>query len=57
MKQNTDVEFDDDDDDDVVDLRAFSTAEKVIYMDVFELPPQPKVVKNWTMQHSKQCEL
>ena len=50
---NGDVEFDEDDDDDVVDLRAFSSADKVIYMDLFELPPQPKVVKNWTMQHSK----
>ena len=47
------LEFDDDDDDDVVDLRAFSTADKVIYMDLFELPPQAKVVKNWIMQHSK----
>ena len=50
---NGDVEFEEDDDDDVVDLRAFSTADKVIYMDLFELPPQPKVVKNWTMQRSK----
>jgi hypothetical protein len=50
---NGDAEFDEDDDDDVVDLRAFNTADKVIYMDLFELPPQPKVVKNWVMQHSK----
>lgn len=48
---NGDAEFDEDDDDDVVDLRAFNTADKVIYMDLFELPPQPKVVKNWVMQH------
>lgn len=48
-----DVEFDEDDDDDVVDLRAFSTSDKVIYLDLYELPPQPKLVKNWHIQRSK----
>ncbi|XP_028414620.1 protein CASC1-like [Dendronephthya gigantea] len=52
-----DVEFDEDDDDDVVDLRAFSTADKVIYIELFELPPQPKTVKNWVIQHIAAPEL
>ena len=46
-------EFDEDDDEDVVDLRAFNTTEKVIYMDFFDLPPQPKVIKNWIIQQGR----
>ncbi|XP_046841303.1 dynein axonemal intermediate chain 7-like isoform X2 [Xenia sp. Carnegie-2017] len=52
-----DVEFDEDDDDDVVDLRAFSTSDKVIYLDLYELPPQPRLVKNWHIQRIVPSEL
>lgn len=37
-------------DDDVVDLRLFSTMGPLIYIDLLQLPPQPKEVKGWVMQ-------
>ena len=43
---------DDDDDDDVVDLRAFGVVGPVIFLELLELPPQPKHIKNWTIQQS-----
>lgn len=49
----SEFEFDEDDDEDVVDLRAFNTTEKVIYMDFFDLPPQPKVIKNLIIQQGR----
>ncbi|EDO43086.1 predicted protein, partial [Nematostella vectensis] len=41
---------DDEDDDDVVDLRAFGVVGPIMNLELFELPPQPKHVKNWVMQ-------
>jgi len=48
-----DLEEEEEEDDDVVDLRAFSAIGPVMFIELLELPPQPKVVKGWTMQQSK----
>ena len=49
------LEEDEEEDDDVVDLRAFSAIGPIMFIELLELPPQPKMVKGWTMQQSKSC--
>ena len=39
--------------DDVVDLRAFSAIGPLMFIELLDLPPQPKVVNGWIMQQSK----
>ena len=38
-----------DGDDDVVDLRAYAVLGGVFHFNLLHLPPQPKVVKDWTI--------
>ena len=47
------LEEEEEEDDDVVDLRAFSAIGPVMFIELLELPPQPKIVKGWIMQQSK----
>lgn len=47
------LEEEEEEDDDVVDLRAFSAIGPIMFIELMELPPQPKVVKGWTMQQSE----
>lgn len=51
------LEDDEEEDDDVVDLRAFSAIGPIMFIELLELPPQPKVVKGWTMQQIVSLEL
>ena len=47
------LEEEEEEDDDVVDLRAFSAIGPIMFIELLELPPQPKIVKGWIMQQSK----
>ena len=42
-----------DEEDDVVDLRAFDVVGGIFNFDLLELPPQPKVCRNWTITQSQ----
>ena len=42
-----------DGDDDVVDLRAYAVLGGVFHFNLLHLPPQPKVVKDWTITQGK----
>ena len=47
------LEDEEEEDDDVVDLRAYSAIGPLMFIELLELPPQPKVVRGWTMQQGK----
>lgn len=47
------LEEEEEEDDDVVDLRAFSAIGPLMFIELLDLPPQPKVVNGWIMQQSK----
>lgn len=47
------LDDEEEEDDDVVDLRAYSAIGPVMFIELLELPPQPKIVRGWTMQQSK----
>lgn len=47
------LEEEEEEDDDVVDLRAFSAIGPIMFIELLELPPQPKIVKGWIMQQRK----
>ena len=51
------LEEEDEEDDDVVDLRAFSAIGPLMFIELLDLPPQPKVVNGWIMQQSKCYDL
>ncbi|XP_073245123.1 dynein axonemal intermediate chain 7-like [Porites lutea] len=51
------LEEEEEEDDDVVDLRAFSAIGPVVFIELLELPPQPKIVKGWIMQQIVSSEL
>ena len=42
-----------DGDDDVVDLRAYAVLGGVFHFNLLHLPPQPKVIKDWTITQGK----
>eukprot|EP00794_Sanderia_malayensis_P018301 gene18300-20124_t len=44
-------------DEDVVDLRSFAAMEPIIYIELFELPPQQQKVNQWVMQQIIASEL
>ena len=46
------LDEEEEEDDDVVDLRAFSAIGPVMFIELLDLPPQPKVVNGWIMQQS-----
>ncbi|XP_029189944.2 dynein axonemal intermediate chain 7 homolog isoform X2 [Acropora millepora] len=50
-------EDEEEEDDDVVDLRAYSAIGPLMFIELLELPPQPKVVRGWTMQQVVSSEL
>ena len=50
------LDEEEEEDDDVVDLRAFSAIGPLMFIELLDLPPQPKVVNGWIMQQSK-CQL
>ena len=45
-----DVDEDDFLDEDVIDLRCFTPMGPIIYIELLQLPPQPKEVNGWFMQ-------
>ncbi len=48
--------FDDDEDlldEDVVDLRSFAAMEPIMYVELFELPPQQQKGDPWILQQSE----
>ena len=47
------LDEEEEEDDDVVDLRAFSVIGPLMFIELLDLPPQPKVVNGWIMQQSK----
>lgn len=47
------LDEEEEEDDDVVDLRAFSAIGPLMFIELLDLPPQPKVVNGWIMQQSK----
>ena len=47
------MEEEEEEDDDVVDLRAFSAVGPLMFVELLDLPPQPKVANGWIMQQSK----
>lgn len=51
------LDEEEEEDDDVVDLRAFSAIGPIMFIELLELPPQPKVVRGWTMQQIVSSEL
>ncbi|KAJ7373528.1 Protein casc1 [Desmophyllum pertusum] len=51
------LEEEDEEDDDVVDLRAFSAIGPLMFIELLDLPPQPKVVNGWIMQQIVSSEL
>ncbi|KAK2569071.1 Dynein axonemal intermediate chain 7 [Acropora cervicornis] len=51
------LEDEEEEDDDVVDLRAYSAIGPLMFIELLELPPQPKVVRGWTMQQVVSSEL
>ncbi|XP_068672248.1 dynein axonemal intermediate chain 7-like [Montipora foliosa] len=51
------LEDEEEEDDDVVDLRAFSVIGPVMFIELLELPPQPKLARGWTMQQIVSLEL
>ena len=52
-QDNVLYEEEEEEDDDVVDLRAFGAIGPLMFIELLDLPPQPKMVKGWTMQQSK----
>ncbi|KAL9955781.1 hypothetical protein ACROYT_G037160 [Oculina patagonica] len=51
------LEEEEEEDDDVVDLRAFSAIGPLMFIELLDLPPQPKVVNGWIMQQIVSSEL
>lgn len=51
------LDDEEEEDDDVVDLRAFSAIGPLMFIELLDLPPQPKVVNGWIMQQIVSSEL
>ncbi|CAH1786904.1 unnamed protein product, partial [Owenia fusiformis] len=52
------VEWEDfDGDEDMVDLRAWSPIGPIFQFNLLQMPPQPKVIKNWTITQNVEPEL